>query len=269
MNILVCFKIVPELELLSHDDWTADSNLTVDVSFVKSIWNCFDESALEMMLKLSDLSEGFDVSYHLNALTIGGTKCDTYLKTLYALGYEKAIRVHCNEDIRFVPEKIAFIIAEYVKNNHNQDVIVMGSQSSEGDNGKTPFLTAELLGWSCISQVIEVEPVSEKSLKVTSMSDIGILTQIIKTPCVLSVGNAPNSYIRVPTLKDRMKSSKKEIELWQTDDFKMNDEEVTSQLIKLENVFQERNGFLIEGETPQEKAKILYERYLKGRLNKL
>lgn len=267
MNLLVCFKVVPDLEMLLDKDWKADDRQAVDVSFVKSTWNCFDESALEMMLKLSDLSEGFNVLYNLNAFTIGDSRCDNYLKTLYALGYQKAIRVDCSEDIRFVPEKIASVISQYVQEKNSQDVIVMGQQANEGDNGKTPYLTAELLGWPCISQVIMVEPAEEDYLIVTSNTDTGVITQKIHIPCVLAVGNAPNSYIRVPTLKDRMKTSKKEIELWSLEDFQQFFErESEAECNKLTAVFYTRDGLIIEGSTPEEKAANLYYNYLKGRL---
>ena len=60
MKILGCFKIVPDLDLIAEEDWTADDRLRVDTGYAKLLWNCFDEGALEMMLKLSDLSEGSD-----------------------------------------------------------------------------------------------------------------------------------------------------------------------------------------------------------------
>ncbi|MCG8552976.1 MAG: electron transfer flavoprotein subunit beta/FixA family protein, partial [Desulfobacterales bacterium] len=213
MNILVCFKVVPDLDMLSDDDWTADSNLRVDVSFVKKILNCFDESALEMTLKLSDYSEGFNVPLNLTALTIGDKKLDAYLKTLNALRFDKTVRIENYEDIRFLPESVAAVISKYAKEINPQDVIILGRQSGEGDNAKTPLLVAEMLGWPCITQVINIEPYSEDCLRVTNMVDGGKLTQIVKTPCVLSIGNAPNSYIRVPTLRDRMKYGKRPIDV--------------------------------------------------------
>ncbi|PAB60089.1 electron transfer flavoprotein subunit beta/FixA family protein [Anaeromicrobium sediminis] len=272
MKILVCFKVVPDLEMLSHEDWIADSDLNIDVSFVKNMLNCFDESALEMALKLSDHSEGFNV-FNLTALTIGNKKLDTYLKTLYALRFEKAIRIENNEDIRFLPEVVATVISKYVKDINNQDVIILGRQSGEGDNGKTPLLVAETLRWPCITQVINIEPHKKHSLKVTSMVDGGILTQIIKTPCVLSVGNAPNSYMRVPTLKDKMKYGKTPIDVLDIEEFNIEGliklYSSNCELKGLKKISNEREGIIIAGATPEEKAQILYDSYLKERLEKL
>ena len=168
MKILGCFKIVPDLDFIAQEDWMADGQLQVDTSYAKLLWNCFDEGALEMMLKLSDLSEGFDVVYELNALTVGRLRHETFLKTLYALGFSHAVRVEAEEDVdlRFCPGLIADVTAKYVKETASQDVIVMGTQSSDGSNMKTPLLLAERLGWPCITQVTALEPVDEKHLRV-------------------------------------------------------------------------------------------------------
>ncbi len=93
MNLLACFKIVPDMEAIDSTDWEVDDSLSVDLSYVRPIWNCFDESSLEMLLKLSDLSEGFCSLVNLWALTVGKKNADSYLSTLYALGYERAIRI--------------------------------------------------------------------------------------------------------------------------------------------------------------------------------
>lgn len=85
MRILGCFKVVSDYDLVADEDWIPDEQLHIDTGYVKLLWNCYDEGALEMMLKLSDLSEGFGVVYELNALTVGKKKHENFLKILYAL----------------------------------------------------------------------------------------------------------------------------------------------------------------------------------------
>lgn len=276
MKILGCFKIVPDLDLIAEEDWTADDRLQVDTGYAKLLWNCFDEGALEMMLKLSDLSEGFDVVYELNALTVGGRQHETFLKTLYALKFEHAVRVEADEDtdLRFCPEIIAQIVADHVRHNAAQDVIVMGIQSSDGSNMKTPLLLAEMLGWPCITQVTAMEPVDEAHLKVTSQEDGCTAVQTVTVPCVLAAGNAPSAYLRVPTLKDKMKFGKKPVEHispdWETLlGSKEGVSEPAVELVELKQVVESRDTVLIDGDTPEEKAEKLFETYLKERLEKV
>ncbi len=271
MKLLACFKVVPDMEAINSTDWEVTDSLSVDLSYVRLVWNCFDESSLEMLLKLSDLSEGFPALVNLWALTVGQKNADSYLKTLYALGYERAVRVEEDRDLRFCPEWMAEVISAFVKKENTVDGIVMGSVSSDGNNGMTPYLTAEKLGWPCISQVIGMEPVDDTHVKVVSQQDHGNVTQVVKLPCVFAVGNAPCSYLRVPTLKDRMKKGKKSIEYLDISQLGLK-KEISGEgfvLTGLEPVRQERDGVIIEGETAAEKARILYQDYLRERLDAL
>lgn len=101
--------------------------------------------------------------------------------------------------------------------------------------------------------------------------DQGKVTQVVTLPCVFSVGNAPCSYLRVPTLKDRMKRGRRPIEYLSWEELGIQDqtdrEGIT--LEALEPMRQERDGQRIEGEDIREKVKLLYEEYLKERLERL
>jgi electron transfer flavoprotein beta subunit len=264
MDILVCFKVVPDLDQLPGSDWEIDSRFRIETGFVQKMINPYDESALELSLKLCESS---DRPVHLTALTIGDKKSEIYLKTLNALKFARTVRIEQHADIRFSPEKIAAVISGYVQKMGRQDLILMGAQSGEGDNAKTPLFTAEMLHWPCVTQVIQLEPCGDDGLKVTSMVDGGLLKQMIKMPCVLAVGNAPNANLRVPTLKDRAACSKQAIEVRQIEEFMLRDTlEDSGQdgvLKGLEIINRRREGLILAGATPAEKARVLYDAYLK------
>lgn len=269
MKALVCFKIVPDLDMMSEKDWVIQDRFQIDTSFVKKMINPYDESALETALKLSDASE--DLCLH--ALTIGDRQSDFYLKTLYALQFARAVRVETFADIRFQPGITAAVISKYVTEMDPQDMIFMGRQSGEGDNGKTPFLVAEMLGWPCISEIIRVEPVDKQFVSVTGMTDEGILTQVVKLPCVLSVGNVAGAYMRVPTLKDRMNHGRKDIDVIDIQKFNLDsliDLPVDSiELVDAEVVSHKRKSVTIQGGSIRQKVKYLYQNYLDDRLKKV
>ena len=46
MDVLVCFKVVPDLDQLPPGGWEIDSALRVETIFVKTMLNPYDESAL-------------------------------------------------------------------------------------------------------------------------------------------------------------------------------------------------------------------------------
>lgn len=270
MDILVCFKVIPDLDLLSGSDWIIDSRFQVETRFIQTMINPYDESALEMSLKLSESS---DRPVNLTALTIGDKKAEIYLKALSALRFKKAVRIAHDTDLRFSPETIAAVISCYVKEIHKHDLIIFGRQSAEGDNAKTALLVAEMLKWPCITQVTHMEPGEEGRLKVTGLVDGGLLKQTIHTSCVLSVGNAPNSYLRVPTLKDKVTYGKKPIEIINIEKFNLQglfDRSAKDCLLQgLEKIDHRREGLIIEGATPAEKAQVLYDSYLKAWLEKI
>lgn len=61
MNLLVCFKVIADLDQMTSKDYMIDGQMNIDVSFVKTMINCFDESGLEFGLRLSDEAEGLNL----------------------------------------------------------------------------------------------------------------------------------------------------------------------------------------------------------------
>lgn len=244
--------------MLAEEDWTVSDELRIDTHFVKHDLNCYDESALEMALRLSDTLEKSGVNCNLNALTIGGSHLDTWLKKLYALRFDNATRIDSNEDLRFSPETVARIIADYVTNSGSFDLIILGSQGGVGDNAMTPLLLAEYLSLPCVSQVLEITPDSSDSIRTKSALDGEFLVQRIRFPVVLTIGDSPNSYMRVPTLKDKMQHGKRPIEVIDKG-HRAEDTVPTARLVGLEPVTYKRDGYVIDGETAEQKAGRLYE----------
>lgn len=273
MDILVCFKVVPDLDMLHGSDWEIDSRYHVDTSFVKTIINPYDESALELALKLNDAALKNNVDLRLTALTIGTNHSNKVLKNLYALKYDHAVRIECEFDIRFNAPIVSRMIDQYIKHIKNQQVIILGNQSCEGDNAKTPLLVAERLGVPCITSVTSIK-LSEQigCLEITSRIDDLVIEQTIKAPVVLSVGNVPNSFIRVPTLKNKMQYSKKEIEVYDFKNLNIKENEIEEENdCELIDLFYEKNDrscVFIQGKSSINKADVLYEDYLRERVKK-
>lgn len=271
MKILGCFKVVPDLDAIVEQDWEVENQRAVDTGYAKLVWNCFDEGALEMMLRLSEFSEGLNVVFQLSALTVGREKTEGFLKTLYALGFSEGVRICVEEEreLLFSPEWVSGLIAAYVEKIAMQDVVLTGTQSSDGSNQKTPYLLAERLGWPCISQVVGIDPVDGEHLKVVSQVSGGRMVQQVKTPCVLAVGNAPCAYLRIPTLRDKMKLGKRPVTRLMPEELCSGRGHSGLQLAALNPIDRKRNTILIDKGSPEENARCLYEEYLKERLSAL
>jgi len=268
-RILGCFKVIPDLELLSEEDWIADDNNLVDTSFVKSTWNVFDESALELMLRLSEQSESLNEPFSMDAVTIGDKISEKYLKTLHALGIDQAVRIECRESIQFSPEIVSGLLTEYIRQKGKQDIIVMGTKTADGSSGKVPQLTAEKLGYPCVTQVIAIEPMEQNNIKITNITDTGLCIQTICPPCVLAVGEAPGTCLSVPTLKARMNTKAKPVEVYTAGQLlkgNLSDIQKETVLTELTAVDEKRCGKVICDGSLEEQIEILYQSYLKGKV---
>jgi electron transfer flavoprotein beta subunit len=272
MKIAVCFKTIPEYDMLSGQDWKVDDQNFVDIRYVKQVFNCFDESALEIALKISDQQQGVNNPVESTALTIDNQGADLFLKHLLALQYDKAVRIACQNDLdlRFNALSVSELISAYVK-QMGQQLVITGAHGGVGDNRQTGLLVAEHLRWPCIRDVIDVNLSGYLDhLRVTSYKKGAFLSQTITLPVVLVIGNAPDSpCLRVPTLKQKLGAKTKKIAVFTQADLGMDSNALTLKDKTLEGLWQEKsdqNCDFISAKSAREKAQLLYDQYLKQRL---
>jgi electron transfer flavoprotein beta subunit len=272
MRIINCFKIVADLEQIRDSHWTINDNRPEDPAFVKRVINPYDESALELSLKMADQLRNCSNPVNLTALTIDSKQADLFLKRLIASGFNQVYRInHPGDNLLFQPVAVAAILAAFIRALGLPDLIVMGMQSSGGDNAKTALLLAENLRWPCITGVTGFNSPEQGLLTVQCLSDQGSIEQTLRPPCLLAIGNAPNSHLRVPTLKSIKAAGATTINQSALEDLKLNPDwlhkDSDTQLIGLCNIDKSRAGKLIEADTAAEKVAFLYNNYLKDRLN--
>ncbi len=255
MHILGCFKSVPDLERMGACDWCVDETLAVETDFLPVVVNCFDEGALELMLRCAAQSE----TVALSALTVGAKKSENTLKTLYALGFAQCVRVDSAADLRFAPTYIAEEIAQYLTEHPEITVVVLGDRTADGANGATAPLLAERLGWQCITQVTDFTE-ADGALRVTAQTDEGVRVQTVQGAAVLSVGNVAGGYLRTPTMKDRRERGRRPIEVRAA--AQIPSEKATLSALQVPDTA--RACVRIKGETPEKCAEQFYEQYWKA-----
>ncbi len=207
MNILVCFKITADLEALSQEDWVADSDLQVDLRFAPQELGCFDESALSFGLKLAEDARAEGEIVKLTAVTLGRRNPSRWMKTLYALGYDECIFCPVQCDSLFSPENTANILAG-IATEYGADIILTGERSSPGGSTFTAPLLSEMLGMPCYGGISALS-YQAGVLKVEALSGDSIIKRVLPSLAVLSVGNAPSTRLKIPTLKEKMAVSNK------------------------------------------------------------
>lgn len=145
MKIGVCLKQVPATDTRIRINPSATGILTDDVKWEV---NAYDEYALEEAIRLKQAGKATEVV----VLTIGEASCEPRIRDALARGADRAARL---DDPAFVGSDAlgrARILAAAAQ-QEGIGLILCGRQAIDGDNGATPAMIAEILGWQQVSYV--------------------------------------------------------------------------------------------------------------------
>ena len=205
MNILVCFKVLPEPDRILPRDWE-DFSPDQDLSYAGLDFNCFDSSALELGLKLRHQAEAQGETVRLSALTVGQELPRSFGERLYSIGYDRVLQISLAHR-EFCPETIADILGKVGK---DCDLLIMGRESGMAESGMVPYLTAAQLDWPLVSGV--EEGIYEGCLILNCRDEQGLWQVRRKLPLVMILGNSPE-VLRMATLRQRMQCRGREIQI--------------------------------------------------------
>jgi electron transfer flavoprotein alpha/beta subunit len=282
LRIVVGFKVTPDYEALRAPDWARAAGGAAEsgggpgapeTRYVRRVLGVFDEAALELALRLRDARAEAGLETSLAAFSVAAREADPFLQTLQALGFERAARVDPRAALDFAPRVTAAVIATYLRRIGSPDVLLLGSRCGPGESGAVPFLVADELGLPCVTEVTDVQIASRGRLRVTFAAGGGWIRATIAPPCVLAVGNAVVSMLRVPTLKDRLAVRERSLDVLSSGELGVDAAAALAGeptvLASLETIDRERAGTIVAGRTPEEKARALYETQLRARLERL
>ena len=258
MNLLVCFKILQDVDSVMQTDWENASAGGLNISYTQKQIGFYDEAALEMALRLKEEAGAEGEMVNITALTIDPEPQTFFYRNFFAVGIDQVVRITWEGDLRFRPRQVAGLLAEWAREKE-VDGILLGRQTSNGDNGQTPQLLAARLGLPCVTHVTELSWRREGVL-VTHQVDGGVRRALTAGRMVYSIGNALHPYLRVATLREKLKTSKRQETISpvetavqeQTDPF----------LLWLRREQKGKSCVFLTGETAAEKTRMLYEGYL-------
>ena len=261
MKIVTCIKQVKDLDMVLAKDWIVnEESKDVDIEYVNTIINTYDENALEMALRISD-----DNDIQTIALTVGDESCDRILKKALQVKVSGAIRVNYNNKLTYNPIGAAKLIKNSVEKIEDVKIVMCGRQSSEGDIGQTGLILSEMLGWPCVTLVSDIE-FKDGEFYVTHQVDEGVETLNIEPPFVLTVTQSADKFLRMATIRDILQAKKKQIKVWDTKDLNINEDIEKLREFELEQIYIEKQVnkcSYIEGSTVEEKVHKLYEQLIR------
>lgn len=195
----------------------------VETSGVKHALNPFDEISVEEAVRLRERKGPLKVD-NILAVSAGGIKCADTLRTAMAMGADKALHVNLPESADGGPEPLTIAkLLQGVVQKENINMVLLGKQAIDGDQGQTGQMLAGLLGWSQATQASKVDIKDESgTVEVTREVDGGVETLRAKLPIVITTDLRLNEP-RYATLPNIMKAKKKPMEMKTLADFGVED----------------------------------------------
>ncbi|MDF1564276.1 MAG: electron transfer flavoprotein subunit beta/FixA family protein [Deltaproteobacteria bacterium] len=213
MKILVTVKRVedPESKIKVKPD---GSGIVTDGINYKV--NPFDEIAVEEALRLKDAHGGEVV-----VLSVGGSETTAEIRSALAMGGDRGVLV---KTAGIVGADVASRLIQKVVEEESPDLVLMGKQAVDDDQGQAGQRLAERLGWALATQASKrasLESDEEKAkkpglefdgsaLKVTREVDGGLEDLSLSLPAVVTCDLRLNQP-RYASLPGIMKAKKKEL----------------------------------------------------------
>ncbi|RMJ28356.1 Electron transfer flavoprotein [Aspergillus sp. HF37] len=194
----------------------------VETAGVKHSLNPFDELSIEEAVRLRERKGPLQVE-NILALSAGGAKCGDTLRTAMAMGADRAFHVDVAEGGDAEPLTVAKMLQAVVK-NENINLVMLGKQAIDGDQGQTGQMLAGLLGWPQVTQASKVDVKDDKgTVEVSHEVDGGVETLRTQLPMVITTDLRLNEP-RYASLPNIMKAKKKPLEKKTLADFGVEDQ---------------------------------------------
>lgn len=253
MKIVVCVKQVPDTNEVKINHETG----TLIREGVPSIINPDDKNALEEALKIKDEHE----NVHVTVLTMGPPQAKEALKEALAMGADEAILLTDRAFAGSDTWATATILSAALDKIGDYDIVFCGRQAIDGDTAQVGPEIAEFLSLPQITYVsnLEVDPENNKVIAHRSIED-GYFVVESKMPVLLTAIKDLNTPRYMSTWGIFQKANKTEIIEWTVNDLTVDLTQIglkgsPTNVYKTFVPTRKFEGEILEGETPQDKAR--------------
>jgi electron transfer flavoprotein beta subunit len=268
MHLIVCMKQTPDHEG-PRESYQINHELNrVEPSGIPPVISLFDENALEAALRIKDERDGVKITL----VSIGKRISNAVMLRALAAGADELIKV---EDERFESHRLdsmaaARVMAETLKRIGDYDLILVGRQASDWNNGYMGISLGNILHIPCITFAQKVD-VQTDALIVNRAVDNGYEIVRSNLPAVVMVTNELGE-LRYPAMKERREAKNKPIHTWSGQDIPL--DSTVSNKLELRRLYYPELKMtecrLVDGDSPTQAginlAKMLYrDNILSGR----
>ncbi len=253
MNIIVCLKQVPDTETQIKIAQDAKSIVQDDIKWVM---NPYDEFGVEEALRLKEKFSG-----EVTVVGLGPKRVTESIRTALAMGADKGILINDPAVEGSDSIAVAKALAAVIK-GLDYDMIFTGQRGVDDDMGLVGASLAEFLQIPHISLVVKLEVSDDgKSVKVNRPVEGQTLVIESTLPALITAQKGLNEP-RYASLPGIMKAKKKPLEEKTLADLGLDASEFGAgarklKVLELTPPPQRQAGKIVEGETPEEKARAL------------
>ena len=187
----------------------------VETTGVKFSINPFCDIAVEEALVIKEGNK--DLVENIHVASVGPSKAQDILRQALAKGADDSTLVEMGaKDTELEPLGVAKVLKKLIE-EQKSNLVILGKQAIDGDNGQTGQILAGLLKWPQATQASKVTFKGD-NVEVTREVDGGVETVAAKLPLIITTDLRLNEP-RYVTLPNIMKAKKKPLKVVKIKDF--------------------------------------------------
>jgi len=253
MNIVVCVKRTPASTSVALDSASGE----VKTQGMPHAMNPMDEYAVEEALRLKERVAGSKVT----VISAGTPESMEVVRAGLALGCDAGVLLSDEAFSKSDVWATSGILAKAVEKIGGVNLVLFGRRSNDGESGHMTASVAARLGWPSATSVRKIPDASDAEISVERLMEDGAEMLKFQLPAVVGVTKEINEP-RLPSLKGKMAAKKAPVETWGAGDLGLDAGTVgaagsLTEVVKLAPVPPRSAGSVIDGETPEDKAKAL------------
>lgn len=261
MNIIVCVKQIPDPETPAASFKVDEAaKKVIPAQGIAPVVNPYDPQATEAALRLKDADGGGKIT----VISLGPDTARDAIKHALAMGADEGVLISDPAFASIDNFQTAAALAAAIDKVGDADLILMGRAAADWDMGVVPAGVGQILGLPVVTVAKGIEKDGD-GLTVTRVLDDGFQTVKTPLPAIVSVSNEFGEP-RYPQLRQIMMAAKKTVQVWSAADLGI---DTGSSVMPLEALYQpkvESNVEIIEGDTPEEKARNLAQKLRAAKL---
>ena len=191
LNILVCVKQIPDVDLVKMDPETGN----LIRAGVPTLTNPLDLNALEAAVRVKERFGG-----KITLITMGPPAAEETLRECLAVGGDEAVLITGRPFSGADTLSTSYTIVKAAEALGSFDLIFAGKETLDGATGQMASQLAERFDASQISCCFTIEDVSDGKVRATRTLETGRETVEATLPCLITV-EKDNFYGRLPNLR--------------------------------------------------------------------